>query len=122
MSYEGYVQLFCALGHCTNHDDSAYVDVEYSCQGIHEGKKCNQLIMLVNPVDDTNFDKVGQIPPEVLRQRLLHDAVTHQCDCGHQHVVESARYKIPSVDELRNLRHRLDYHSGEWKRLRSLEP
>lgn len=94
MSWEGYEQCLCTNGH-------------YFISGPHNPHNCPDcecFAVFINTVDDTNCDSFGEIPLEALQQVAA--AVTETCShCGHVKLIASPRYRVPTADEQKHLRH-----------------
>lgn len=88
MSYEGRIQRICDNGHYT------IIDEPYEfITGVHAKCSCNAKIVWENSVDDTNCDAVGYVDMSTYK---IAEEKLHTCSCGHTHIVEKAKYRIPS--------------------------
>jgi hypothetical protein len=85
MSFEGYYQQLCRLGHLTHRD---CYDAQLPCED------CGDLIMWEALVDDTNCDSYGLIVPKDWDAHFLSEAPT----------LEDAepRYRPPTQEELKH--------------------
>ena len=105
MSYEGYRQCICALGHY------------WECPEQYDFLKpicpiCKEEAKWQNNVDDTNCDSYGVIPPFELAKLVIKNAVSCTCVCGNCHESAPTLYRIPSNDEWEQMRHLRHYRSG----------
>lgn len=103
MSYEGYVQFLCPVGH--------YFKEE--CHGPDRRcpvESCLKLAVWENPVDETNCDAWGLIPRDQFT--VVSAPVNETCNLGHQHQTQAGTYKIPSSEETRLMRCFLDPDMG----------
>lgn len=89
MSYEGHTQNICPRGHYFECD--AYVDPVCAC---------GDTPVWTNPVDDTNCDSYGVVPPNEIAKLLVKEAVVECCNLGHPHVMEEAVYRSPQEGEV----------------------
>ena len=85
MSYEGYVQALCKVGHYNTYD--CYNRQSKCCI-------CLKSIAWENEVDETNCDSAGKIP--LGKFKIIFKEKTETCKCcGHVKVVEHIRYAVP---------------------------
>ena len=92
MSYEGREQILCKDGHYR-------VPPARYGGGKPLGKcPCGAKDAWINQVDDTNGYEDGVID---MTPFLIEPAKTHTCTCGHVHVVEEERYRVPTPEETR---------------------
>lgn len=98
MSYEGYVQTICANGHYDTFPET------YG-EGYPLCSHCGALPAWTNPVDNTNCDSVGVIPPHQLEKFVVSRTVA-VCNLGHDH--GEVLYRIPSETETEEARHWYD--------------
>ena len=95
MSYEGYEQHLCSIGHYFTVECSySYDDDEVLCP------VCKNPSAFCNAVDETNCEAMGKIDMDVL---LVFAAKSKTCDMGHEHVTQHAVYRIPSEEERNSL-------------------
>lgn len=91
MSFEGYYQFLCKIGHY--HTENALEDLpeDFSCEELIHGAKCEAEIAdkTINLVDDTNVDSYGYRKQIVVEERQL-----KECNLGHKHEVHSAKYQL----------------------------
>lgn len=98
MSFEGYYQCLCKKGHRVSLDCWSEPDEEVCYH-------CKEPIVWQNLVDQTNGEEVGFIPDNSFKTLLVKDVVTETCICcGNMKILEPATYRIPTEDELLNLR------------------
>jgi hypothetical protein len=97
MSYEGYTDHLCENGHHWQIDAQAhYVICPY----------CSKDSVWQNEVDETNCDSVGIIMAEGWKSLCISEKKIETCGhCNHSRTMEPARYRIPSEEELKKLRH-----------------
>lgn len=96
MSWEGYLQCLCAKGHY-------FIADPYT---VETCPHCASPAAFNNVVDDTNCDSVGEIPLEELDKFKIAEATTTICtQCTHVHMVEPARFRVPTEAEHRRIRH-----------------
>lgn len=92
MSFSGYYQLLCERGHYSEVD--CYT--REFCRDMTDCPHCSAPIVwdhLVDTTNDAGFDQ--QIDLEEIVPELV-----DVCDeCGHETIVEPARYKIPEVQD-----------------------
>lgn len=117
MSYEGYIQHLCANGH--RFDTAA----DYAfCEQEHKCSECGTLSVFQNDVDDTNGESVGVIADEDWERFKISEDVVEMCNLGHIHLMKAATYRIPTKEELEEVRSYWSYNdwtrNGEWKRLK----
>lgn len=105
MSWEGYSQFLCGNGHFFTGsadltDNGCWHDpIDIS---LARCPVCKEGAVLENRVNETNHTP-GQGGLDLSRL-LIEDERIETCNLGHQHVVNHARYRIPSPDELESLR------------------
>jgi hypothetical protein len=92
MSFEGYWQLLCKNGHCSDYPvtyggEEAYFK-NFTCDHLIEGKPCGAKVEWTNLVDDTNCDAYGYHKMEEQTK-----AIVKRCDLGFEHVWTEATYK-----------------------------
>lgn len=97
MSYEGYEDRLCKNGHHWQKD-------------VHGGHNvcphCRKKAVWANSVDQTNCEDVGLITPKGWESLLIQPEKTETCGhCNHTKTIEPARYRIPSEEEMKKLRH-----------------
>jgi len=105
MSYEGHHQFLCANGHLWSAPEN------YGTEEYEPCPYCKAEIAFDNPVDDTNGDEYGVIPPEEWEKLLVSKAVYETCNLGHQHCTMEAVYRIPTNEEAQTLRHFWDWET-----------
>ncbi len=89
MSYEGYVQQLCVNGHLSSRD--AYDESPEECY------HCKKNIIWTHHVDQTNGDEWAfKIQLEEI-SCIKAEACAH---CGVAKIVEPAKYKIPTFEEV----------------------
>ena len=89
MSYEGYTQTICEVGHYSE-SYSWVLSTKDVCW-------CGKGIAWVNSVDDTNCEAVGHV---VMDGFMVSDTVYEECPhCGHVEAVGPAIYRIPTLKE-----------------------
>lgn len=60
---------------------------------------CGEITTWTNEVDDCNVDDYGFIPDDSLSNFKISEDVYQMCNLGHSHLIEPARYRIPSQEE-----------------------
>lgn len=91
MSYEGRIQRICAEGHYD------VLGAPYDFGQTLEPCLCGAETVWTNEIDDTNCDAYGKIDME---QFKIACAVKCTCkECGDVHVVQRAKYRVPSKAE-----------------------
>lgn len=86
MSYEGYEQHICEIGHLFNGD--VYQD-NTTCP------VCDCMSVFHNSVDDTNGYSYGIIPDWELQKLILTKQEVQVCNLGHSHITKEATYSVP---------------------------
>lgn len=92
MSYEGRIQFLCKNGHlgmCNCRDTP-------SCN-------CSTGIVWLNQIDDTNYYDEGIIKD--WDHFLLTPEIKETCNLGHEHIIQEATYRIPTIEEEKNFRY-----------------
>jgi hypothetical protein len=108
MSYEGYEQHICEAGHLFSTDASYMM---YNTED--EICPCGMKSVFCNSVDQTNCEEYGTI--RNWDSLLLAPTKTETCNtCNHTKLVEEARYRIPTTEELAELREYWDYKKEKW--------
>lgn len=97
MSYEGYVQVLCENGHLFV-TDAYYDEQTLVCS------RCPASGVFFNHVDETNGPPQGEIPAEEWKQFEIAPERKERCNLGHEHVLEYARYRVPTAEELEKVR------------------
>lgn len=87
MSYEGRTQMICDNGHY-----SVY-QTPYSFSAEAEKCHCGAVAAWENYIDDTNCEAEGAVDVDVY---MIAEEKLCTCSCGHTHVSEPAKYRIPS--------------------------
>jgi len=96
MSFEGYTQRICKNGHYYEAD---VYQTEQSCP------HCKAEAAWENLVDQTNCEDAGLISRDQIIAMLLDKGpVLCRCECGHSHTKEQAVFKIPTPEEVQQLR------------------
>jgi hypothetical protein len=95
MSYEGYSEAICKNGHRYQFGDYNESDEEDNKLCPH----CGAGIAFENMVDCTNVNDEGKFSEEGWKSLLISDEVKRTCDMGHEHIVNSAVYRIPPSSE-----------------------
>lgn len=96
MSWEGYYQAICANGHRFDYDDYMGYDGSHTCD-------CGAEAIFSNSVDQTNGPSQGEIID--WNVFLISPEVTNTCECcGNVKIVEKAKYRIPTEEELKKYR------------------
>lgn len=103
MSYSGYEDHICEVGHLYSSD--AFADGE-TC---HCGKKS----VFCNSVDQTNCEEYGTIVN--WQKFMIADAKVETCvTCNHTTIVEETRYRAPTKEELKEVRSYWDAKKEQW--------
>lgn len=112
MSYEGYRQALCQEGHYYTYDVyNPYVDCPY----------CHSPTAWENSVDQTNGEEWGVIPLDLLKGYIIEEAAVETCPtCGVSKTKTATRYRIPTEEERRAMRHA--YHWNDTMHERGLIP
>jgi len=102
MSYEGFEQWLCEMGHHFRFDCYEAPD-----QASWRCSECGSRLAWWNAVDETNMGHEGwestYVHPEVVDQGKMHTCSA----CGSRDVVTPARHRIP-----RDVGHRVDPYAG----------
>ena len=88
MSYSGYFQLLCEQGHYSEVECYTY----NHCSDTHICQHCESHIIWEHLIDTTNDCGNDQ---RVKLEEIVPDIVDVCDDCGHETIVEPARYRIP---------------------------
>ena len=102
MSYEGYTQFLCPVGHRWTEPEN------YGEGPVPRCPHCNVAPAWQNSVDDTNVDAYGIIPEPIWKTLEISPEVAQTCNLGHSHITVPARYRRPTDEELPKLKHRWD--------------
>ncbi len=111
MSYEGYDQCLCKNGHLSEFDCSA----SYYDEDDRKCPNCGEEIVFTNSVDQTNGEYYGKILDLTWLHLQISPAKEEVCNLGHTHVMEEARYRVPTKEELNRFRMWYDSGSNTWK-------
>lgn len=96
MSYEGYVQCLCSVGH--------YFEYEWDQEEVGSCD-CDRPTVWTNQVDDTNFEENGHIPFDLFEKHFRLPV---------NDLIIGTTYRIPSEEEVEKLRH---YINGVGERM-----
>lgn len=106
MSYSGYTECLCFLGHRFTKD--AFDEEERCCAVVSDGI-CGAPIVWTNEVDTTNGFSQGKIEEKTWKQFEISPEIRKTCDsCGHSELVSSARYAVPTEEEHFKMRKRFE--------------
>lgn len=95
MSSRYYSQNICQKGHLYKGKDRPIWNAPNRSNCPH----CGETSAWINEVDDCNVDDYGFIPDDSLSKFKISEDVYRMCDMGHNHIIEPARYRIPSQEE-----------------------
>ena len=111
MSYEGYEQHLCKNGH--RFDIDAYW---FGYDQIPTCDICGELSVFCNSIDDTNGEEYGIILEDGWKTLLIEKEKTETCSqCQHTEVIEPAKYRVPTEEQLKKIRHYRPDWDGEYK-------
>ncbi len=127
MSYEGYIQCICKNGHRFNAPEDFSIRFGSSNEDVENTKSicpyCNARAALENSVDQTNGSEYGYIHDREWNTFLLEPEEKKICDCGFEHVMKHAVYRIPTKKEIqrsRTFRDEDDWNKIYWVPIDSL--
>jgi hypothetical protein len=103
MSFEGFYQFLCENGHYSVCDVDEYECIFWNENSIGKARcnKCDGNIVWENLVNTTNGSYECNHRGEeeridsYIELEILEEAKYCTCHCGHKHIIEEARYKIP---------------------------
>jgi hypothetical protein len=106
MGYSGWEQHICENGHQFNSEPSGYFDDTPVCI------ICGGKSVFCNPVDNTNGESYGNIHADGWKSLMISPAVKKACNLGFEHIVEPAKYRVPTKEEAQALR-KFSYYDPE---------
>lgn len=111
MSYEGFEQHICENGHLFEKVcDYAFCETESKCP------TCNAKSVWYNAVDQTNGEEYGVILAGEWERFKLSDGVVKVLNCGCPHTIKKATYRVPSPDEVKEIRSWYDIDKDVWRK------